>query len=66
MKVFAVLINVLDEGIWVNAPTSTISPGANSTIYPGHFQLLKQLDKIHKYIKTKNIFYITVKKIRFC
>jgi hypothetical protein len=35
---------VLDEGIaGVNA--STISPGANNNIR-GHFQLLKQLDKI--------------------
>jgi hypothetical protein len=32
--------------------------------YNQHFQLLKQLDKIRKYIKTKNIFYITVKKIQ--
>jgi hypothetical protein len=55
---------VLDEGIAGKCITSTISPGANNTIYPGHFQLLKQLDKICKYIKTKNIFYITVKKIQ--
>jgi hypothetical protein len=33
---------VLDEGIAeVNAPTSTISPGANSTIYPGAFSTTK-------------------------
>jgi hypothetical protein len=35
---------VLDEGIAeVNAPTSTISPGANSTIYPGAFSTTKTI-----------------------
>jgi hypothetical protein len=41
-SIYADLINVLDEGIAeVNAPTSTISPGANSTIYPGAFSTTK-------------------------
>jgi hypothetical protein len=44
MKVFTDLINVLDEGIAeVNAPTSTISPGANGTIYPGAFSTTKTI-----------------------
>jgi hypothetical protein len=36
--IYTELINLLDQGIAeVNAPTSAISPGTNSTIYPGAF-----------------------------
>ena len=36
--IYTELIKLLDEGIAeVNAPTSAISPGTNSTIYPGAF-----------------------------
>ena len=36
--IYTDLINLLDQGIAeVNAPTSFISPGTNSTIYPGAF-----------------------------
>lgn len=40
--IYTDLINLLDQGISeVNAPTSVISPGTNSTIYPGAFSTSK-------------------------
>jgi hypothetical protein len=66
-SIYADLINVLDEGIAeVNAPTSTISPGANSTIYPRAFSTTK-----NNWIKFANtlklrIFLHYKKKSRFC
>ncbi|MFV8334511.1 SusD/RagB family nutrient-binding outer membrane lipoprotein [Flavobacterium sp. RSP29] len=41
-SIYADLITLLDQGIAeVNAPTSAISPGTNSTIYPGTFSTTK-------------------------
>ncbi len=41
-SIYADLINLLDQGIAeVNAPTSAISPGTNSTIFPGTFSTTK-------------------------
>jgi hypothetical protein len=41
-SIYAELITLLDQGIAeVNAPNSAISPGANSTIYPGAFSTSK-------------------------
>lgn len=41
-NIYASLITLLDEGIAeVNATTSSISPGTNSTIYPGTFATAK-------------------------
>lgn len=41
-SIYVELIKLLDEGIAeVNAPVSTISPGTNSTIYPGAFSTTK-------------------------
>ncbi|MGL2988458.1 SusD/RagB family nutrient-binding outer membrane lipoprotein [Flavobacterium sp. RSSA_27] len=40
--IYADLINLLDQGIAeVNAPISSISPGTNSTIFPGTFSTTK-------------------------
>lgn len=40
--IYSELIKLLDEGIAeVNAPTSAISPGTNSTIYPGAFSAVR-------------------------
>jgi hypothetical protein len=40
--IYTELIKLLDQGIAeVNAPTSTLSPGTNSTIYPGAFSTTK-------------------------
>ncbi|MFV8344936.1 SusD/RagB family nutrient-binding outer membrane lipoprotein [Flavobacterium sp. ZB4P13] len=40
--IYTELIKLLDEGIAeVNAPTSAISPGTNSTIYPGAFSAVR-------------------------
>lgn len=40
--IYADLINLLDQGIAeVNATTSALSPGTNSTIYPGVFSVTK-------------------------
>lgn len=40
--IYGELINLLDQGIAeVSAATSTISPGTNSTIYPGAFSVTK-------------------------
>jgi hypothetical protein len=41
-SIYTDLINLLDQGIAeVNAPTSSISPGTNSTIFPGTFTTTK-------------------------
>lgn len=41
-SIYTDLINLLDQGIAeVNAPTSAISPGTNSTIFPGTFTSTK-------------------------
>ncbi|MGL5113388.1 MAG: SusD/RagB family nutrient-binding outer membrane lipoprotein [Flavobacterium sp.] len=41
-SIYTDLINLLDQGIAeVNAPTSAISPGTNSTIFPGAFSTTK-------------------------
>ena len=41
-SIYSDLITLLDQGIAeVNAPTSAISPGTNSTIYPGAFSTTK-------------------------
>ena len=41
-SIYTDLISLLDQGIAeVNAPTSTISPGTNSTIFPGAFSSTK-------------------------
>jgi hypothetical protein len=40
--IYTEIVKLLDQGIAeVNAPTSTISPGTNSTIYPGTFSTTK-------------------------
>ncbi len=40
--IYTDLVNLLDQGIAeVNAPVSTLSPGTNSTIYPGTFATTK-------------------------
>ena len=55
-SIYADLINLLDQGIAeVNAPTSAISPGTNSTIFPGTFSTT-----INNWIKFANTLKLRI------